>query len=144
MPGFIEAVEARLWRGSLMETLGIHLTEVSAEHVVSEVALRPGLEQLSGAGMFHGGVLMTLADVTSAVTCIHALDPTGADASIPFAPLIQLNASIVGNSRRGKAIGESRLMSKTRSLMTVETTVRDDAGRLLVLATSMHFVVAGG
>jgi 1,4-dihydroxy-2-naphthoyl-CoA hydrolase len=142
MDAFIELTVQRLWRGSLMETLGIQLIAATAEQVVGEVALRPGLEQLHGAGTFHGGVLMALADVTAAVACLYARDPTGTDVALPFAPLIQFNASLMRNTNHGKARAVAQLVNQSRSLLTVETHVRDDDGRLLLLVTSTHLVPA--
>ena len=94
MDSFASVVQQRLWPGSLMETLGFEVVSGDQDGVTVEVAMRPGLNQISGSNIFHGGVMMALADVAAALACVRALDPTGASGDIPFSPLVQLNANM--------------------------------------------------
>jgi 1,4-dihydroxy-2-naphthoyl-CoA hydrolase len=119
------------------------MLETSEAGARAEMELVHAVAHQAGAG-FHGGALMTLADHTAATACGHALNPTGEDEPPSTALLVQFNAHIVRNTREGKAIAEARVINKGRTMILVETTVRDDQGRVLLLATSTHAVVARG
>ncbi len=142
MAGMVERIERR-GRGTMLETVGQRFIEVNDEHAVAELDFRPGLAQLTG--LFHTGALLTLADGTATVACMHALDPTGAageDAPFPLA--IQLSANLIRNTSAGTVTAEARIIHKGRTTMVVETTVRDEDGRTLVIVTSTHLVMATG
>jgi uncharacterized protein (TIGR00369 family) len=87
---------------------------------------------------------MTLADHTAATACGHALNAAGDDEPTSTALLVQFNAHLVRNTKEGKAIAEARIVNRGRTMILVETTVRDEQGRVLLLATSTHAVVARG
>ena len=144
MDDFASVIQSRLWPGSLMETLGFELVSADDGGIVVSVEMRPGLNQISGSPIFHGGVMMALADVAAAIACVYALDSTGKDAEIPFSPLIQLNANMFRNTDKGKLTARARLLSKGRRMMVAETVLSDDAGRTLAQVTSNHFVLASG
>jgi uncharacterized protein (TIGR00369 family) len=127
-----------------METLGFEVTAGDDTGIQVEVAMRPGLQQIAGSNIFHGGVMMALADVAAALACVHALDPTGSSGEIPFSPLVQLNANMFRNTDRGKIIARARLLSRGRRMMVAETTISSEDGKTLAQVTSNHFVLAAG
>ena len=138
MTAITEAMERRA-RGTMLETVGFRLLEVNEHHARAEMTFRPELAQLTG--LFHTGALLTLADSTATSACMYAVDPTGAaDASFPLA--IQLSANLIRNTGAGTATAEARLLHRGRTTMVVETTVRDEQGRTLVIVTTTHLVLA--
>lgn len=139
MASFIDEVERHIYPGSFMESLGIRLMEVDEQHLRAEVALRPDMRQASGVGIFHGGVLITLADVSATAFCYHAVSPT-AEPDVRPPVTMQLNVNLVRNTDRGMATAEARWVHKGRTTLVVETRVSDDEGRLLLMATSTHFI----
>jgi acyl-coenzyme A thioesterase PaaI-like protein len=54
---------------------------------------------------------------------------------------VQISANLLRNTDRGKAITTSRIVHKGRTMMVVESDVRDDRDRLLAVVTSTHLVV---
>jgi 1,4-dihydroxy-2-naphthoyl-CoA hydrolase len=140
MSEFIES-SRRLTAGTMMETVGYTLVEVSDEHAVAQMTFRPELSQLTG--MFHTGALITLADTVATAACMYAVDPTGGLDPATFPLAIQLSANLIRNTGAGTVTAEARWIHKGRSTMVVETTVRDDQGRTLALVTTTHVVLGG-
>ena len=143
MPGFLDKYERdrEAARGFFLDTCGLRMLETSETGARAEMELQRAVAHQAGAG-FHGGALMTLADHTAATACGHALNPAGEDEPPAAALLVQFNAHIIRNTKEGKAIAEARIINKGRTMILVETTVRDEQGRVLLLATSTHAVVA--
>ena len=138
MAGYIEAIERR-GRGTMLEHVGLRLVEVNEQRVVAEMEFRPELGQLTG--LFHTGALLTLADSAATSVCMYAVDPTGSADSASFPLAIQLSANLVRNTGAGKVTAEARFVHKGRTTMVVETTVRDEQGRTLVIVTTTHLVL---
>lgn len=126
----------------MQETMGIRLVEATDEHTVMEMPFRPAVAQLTG--LFHTGSLLTLADGTATVACLYALDPTGAQADTPFPLAVQVSANLIRNTGSGTVRAEAKLIHRGRTTMVVETAVRDEQDRLLVLATTTHLVLQRG
>lgn len=140
MSAIIDEITRR-GRGTMQETVGFRLLEVTDEHTLAEMDFRPELAQLTG--LFHTGALLSLADGTATVACIHAVDPTGAADGAVFPLAIQLSANLIRNTGSGTVTAEARLSHRGRTTMVVETTVRDAMGRTLVIVTTTHLVLAG-
>ena len=64
-----------LWRGTLVELLGIEFVELAPERVLATLAIRDDLRTVGGA--LHGGTLMAFADTVGAVATVLNL-PAGA------------------------------------------------------------------
>jgi uncharacterized protein (TIGR00369 family) len=129
-------------RGTMLETVGYQVLEVNDKHALAEMEFRPEVQQLTG--LFHTGALLTLADSTATAACIHAVDPSGAWDPARFPLAVQLSANLIRNTNAGKVTAEARLVHRGRTTMVVETTVRDEQGRLLVLVTTTHLVLNSG
>ncbi len=128
--------------GNIILALGLRPVEESEERVVMEMPCGPNVRQ--GTGVFAAGALIQLADVAATMVCFRAIDPTGQDRSLPFPLSVQISANLLRNTDHGKAIVEARAVHKGRTMMVVESTVRDDEGRLLAIVNSTHLVLARG
>jgi 1,4-dihydroxy-2-naphthoyl-CoA hydrolase len=137
---FIERITQR-GRGTMQETVGVRILEVNDEHTLTAMDFRPEVQQLTG--LFHTGALLTLADGTATIACLYAVDPTGAAEGVSFPLAVQLSANLIRNTGAGTVTAEARLAHRGRSTIVVETTVRDDQGRTLVLVTTTHLILAG-
>ena len=62
-------------KGTNVEARGTRFLEVSAERAVAELAFRPDLAQLTG--VFHGGVILSLADETATACSLATVMPAG-------------------------------------------------------------------
>jgi acyl-coenzyme A thioesterase PaaI-like protein len=97
--------------------------------------LGPGVRQ--GTGVFAAGALMQLADVGATSLYFQALRADGVEQP-PFPLSIQISMNLLRNTNTGSAISESRFLHRGRSLVVVESKVRDEAGKLLCEVTSTH------
>ena len=124
--------------GNVILALGLRPISADEEHAVMEMPYGPNVRQ--GTGVFAAGALIQLADVAATMVCFRALDPSGKDESTPFPLSIQISANLLRNTDRGKAIADARIVHKGRTMLVVESKVRDDRGRLLAIVNSTHLV----
>ena len=128
--------------GNIILALGLRPIEESAERVVMEMPYGPNVRQ--GTGVFASGALIQLADVAATMACFHTMDPSRTRTDLPFPLAVQISANLLRNTDHGKAIAEAKVVHKGRTMMVVESSVRDDEGRLLAIVNSTHFVKARG
>ncbi|MDP2674729.1 MAG: PaaI family thioesterase [Dehalococcoidia bacterium] len=126
--------------GNIILALGLRPMEESAERVVMEMPYGPNVRQ--GTGVFAAGALIQLADVAATMACFHAMDPSRTRTDLPFPLAVQISANLMRNTDNGKAIAEAKVVHKGRTMMVVESSVRDDDGRLLAKVNSTHIVKA--
>ena len=128
--------------GNVILALGLRPIEENEERVVMEMPYGPNVRQ--GTGVFAAGALIQLADVAATMACFHTLDPSRTRTDLPFPLSVQISANLMRNTDRGKAIAEAKVVHKGRTMMVVESTVRDEEGRLLARISSTHIVKGRG
>ncbi len=126
-------------KGTNIEVRGTRFLEVSGARAVAELAFRPDLTQLTG--LFHGGVIVSLADETATACSMHAVMPDGTWDPGKFPLTIQLSANLIRNTNAGKLIAEAVPLHKGRASMVIQTTVRDDDGRVIAVVTATQLVL---
>lgn len=126
-------------KGTNVEARGTRFLEVSAEHAVAELAFRPDLAQLTG--LFHGGVILSLADETATACSVASVMPDGAWDPAKFPLTIQLSANLIRNTNTGKLIAEAVPLHQGRTSMVMQTTVRDEQGRVMALITATLLIL---
>ena len=124
--------------GSVIEALGMRPREANAQRVVMEMPMGPNVRQ--GTGVFAAGPLMQLADVGATMLYFEVMRAAGRE-DAPFPLSIQISMNLIGNTDRGTAISESRPVHRGRTLFVVESSIRDDTGRLLATVNSTHLAV---
>jgi uncharacterized protein (TIGR00369 family) len=122
-------------RGNVILALGIRPTAQDDEKAVLEMPMGPNVRQ--GTGVFAAGALMQLADVGATMVCQRAAGSTRENPK-PFPLSIQISVNLLRNTDKGKAISESRIVHRGRTMTVVESRVHDDNGRLLCIVTSTH------
>jgi uncharacterized protein (TIGR00369 family) len=127
--------------GNIILALGLRPLEEGPERVVMEMPYGPNVRQ--GTGVFAAGALIQLADVAATVVCFRSLDPTGERRDLPFPLSVQISANLLRNTDTGKATATARIVHKGRTMMVVESDVRDDRDRLLAVVTTTHLVAYG-
>jgi uncharacterized protein (TIGR00369 family) len=128
-------------QGTNIEARGTRFLEVSAERAVAELAFRPDLAQLTG--LFHGGVILSLADETATACGVANVMPDGTWDPTKFPLTIQLSANLIRNSSTGKLIAEAVPLHRGRTSMVIQTTVRDEHGRVMAVVTVTLLVPEG-
>jgi uncharacterized protein (TIGR00369 family) len=122
-------------RGTLAELLGIRFVEASADRVVAELPVRPGLTTVGGA--VHGGALMALADTVGAAATFLNL-PDGATTAT-----LESKTNFLAAGRAGTVRAEATCLHRGRRTMVWQTRVTDATGRLLSLTIQTQMVLTG-
>jgi 1,4-dihydroxy-2-naphthoyl-CoA hydrolase len=133
-----ERLNARA-RGTNVEARGTRFVEVSAERAIAELAFRPDLTQLTG--LFHGGVILSLADETATACALATVMPDGTWDPGKFPLTIQLSANLIRNTNSGKLVAEAVPVHRGRTSMVLQTTVRDEQGRVMAVVTATLLVL---
>lgn len=124
--------------GNIIAAMRMRMVAVSDECVTMEMPVSGGVRQ--GTGVFAAGALMQLADVGATTMCQRAAGSTPEDPK-PFPLSVQISVNLLRNIDHGKAISESRIVHRGRTLTVVESKVRDEDGRLLCIVTGTHVAV---
>jgi 1,4-dihydroxy-2-naphthoyl-CoA hydrolase len=128
-------------QGTNVAARGTRFLEVSSERAVAELAFRPDLAQLTG--LFHGGVIISLADETATACSLANVMPDEVWEPTSFPLTIQLSANLIRNAGSGKLIAEAVPLHRGRTTLVMQTTVRDEQGRLMAVVTSTLLVRRG-
>lgn len=114
-------------------TIGIELVSASTDEVVGRLRWREDLCTTGGA--LDGGVLMSLADNLGGV-CAYLNLPSGAGTAT-----ISSSSNFLLGVRDGHVTATTRPLRVGRSVIVVQTEMRDDAGRLVAQTTQAQAVI---
>lgn len=126
-------LEALLAQMPFAATVGVTLAAASADEVVARLAWSPA-RTTAGGGM-HGGALMALAD-TAGGACAFLGLPPGATTST-----MTSTTSFLRGVRRGSVTATSRPLHRGRTVVVVQTDLRDDEGHLVAQVTQTQAVL---
>lgn len=118
----------------LAETLGITFHVFTPEEVRGRLDWAPGL--CTAGGVLHGGVLMTLADCTGAA-CAFLHLPDGARGTTT----VESKTNFLRAVPEGFVEAVSKPLHVGRTLMVVDTEVRDASGRLVARVTQTQLTL---
>jgi 1,4-dihydroxy-2-naphthoyl-CoA hydrolase len=124
---------------NLMTTLGIRIVSASPDETVLEMDFKPEMQQLTG--LFHTGAILALADSAATQGSMRVVDPEKDTDAARFPLAVQLSASLVRNTNSGTLTATARPVHRGRTMIVMETEVRDSGGRLLTTMTSTHLVL---
>ncbi|MEZ5124551.1 MAG: PaaI family thioesterase [Solirubrobacterales bacterium] len=114
--------------------LGIALDVAAPDEVRGRMAWAP--ERCTAGGVLHGGALMALADSLGGV-CAFLNLPEGAGTATISSATNMLRAV-----RGGEVLGLARPLHVGRSVIVVQTELRDDEDRLVAQVTQSQAVLA--
>jgi uncharacterized protein (TIGR00369 family) len=114
------------------QQLGMTVDEASADRVVARLAWTPQL--CTVAGVLHGGALMSLADTAGALVAFLGL-PDGATTAT-ITSTTQLLRPVTGGTVRAVAVP----LHRGRTVVTAQTSLYDDDGRLVAQTTQVQAV----
>jgi uncharacterized protein (TIGR00369 family) len=115
--------------------LGIELDAASAEEVVGRMAWSE--ERCTTGGVLHGGALMSLADSLGAVCAFLNLPPGAGTATISS------STNLTRAVRGGHVTATTRPVHVGRTVIVVQTQIRDDEDRLVAQVTQTQAVLGG-
>jgi uncharacterized protein (TIGR00369 family) len=117
----------------LVGLLGIETLHVGPDEVRLRLPWSPQL--CTSAGIMHGGAVMALADTAGALAASFSL-PEGAGTTTTDS-----NTRFLGAVRQGYVDAVTRVLHKGRTLIVVDTEVRDGAGRLVARTSQTQLVL---
>jgi uncharacterized protein (TIGR00369 family) len=115
--------------------LGVRSVRVDSREVVLRMDWSPQL--CTSGGVMHGGAVMALADTAGAWVAYLNL-PSGAAGTTTTDSATRF----VGAVREGYVEATARVLHKGRTLIAVDTEVRDASGRLVARTSQAQLVVA--
>ena len=115
--------------------LGLTLEEATADRVVARLNWAPRL--CTAGGVLHGGVLMSLADSAGALVTFLGLPEGATTATVSSST--QLMRPVTGGTVRAVAVP----LHRGRTMVTAQTSVRDDQERLVAQTTQVQAVRSG-
>ena len=122
-------------KGLLPDLLGIEFTDVTPDKVVAQIVVRKDLCTIGDN--LHGGAIMAFADTLGAVAAILNM-PEGARTTT-----IESKTNFIGGAPLGgRVTGESVPVHKGRTTVVCQTTLRNEAGKLVALVTQTQLVIA--
>jgi uncharacterized protein (TIGR00369 family) len=113
--------------------LGIVLDAATPGQVTGRLAWAP--ELCTAAGILHGGALMALADSLGGLCAFLNLPPGAATATVSSA------TSMLRAVRGGEVTAVARPLNAGRTVIVVQTDLRDDSGRLVAQTTQTQAVL---
>jgi 1,4-dihydroxy-2-naphthoyl-CoA hydrolase len=123
-------------RGSMpfAETLGVTDVHASKSQVEASIGWDPGL--CTGGGILHGGVIMGLADAVGGY-CAFLNLPEGATGTAT----IESKTNFLRPVRESAIHATARPLHIGRTVIVVDTELRDDAQRLVARTTQTQAVL---
>jgi len=112
---------------------GIELTDAAPERVLGRMAWSE--QRCTSAGVLHGGAMMALADTVGAVCAVLNLPPGAGTATI------ESKTNFFRAVRAGHVHADSIPLHVGRTTIVVQTSLRDDQGRLVAQTTQTQAVV---
>ncbi len=100
--------------------MGMHLEEIREGYARFSLAIRP--EFIQGAGIMQGGLSIAFSSEVAAHAAMTVLLPGESVTTI------ELKNNFLSMAKGGKLVAESTIFKKGRSLIIVDTIVRDDNG----------------
>lgn len=118
----------------LSAVLGIRLVDAAPEKVILTMDWREDL--CTAGGILHGGALMGVADTAGAV-CAFLNLPRGADGTTT----VESKTNLLAALREGSLNATAAPLHAGRSLIVVETELRDSDARLVAKTTQTQAVL---
>jgi 1,4-dihydroxy-2-naphthoyl-CoA hydrolase len=120
----------------LARTLGARFSRYTKDEVRARLDWAPGL--CTVGGLLHGGAIMALADSTGAA-CAFLNLPQGSSATTT----VESKTNFLRGVREGYAEAVSRPLHVGRTVIVVETDVRDRDERLVARVTQTQLALTG-
>jgi 1,4-dihydroxy-2-naphthoyl-CoA hydrolase len=114
--------------------MGVKIEEVTPDKIVASLPVRP--ELCTTGGVCHGGALMAFADTVGAIGTVANLAPgertTTIESKTNFLGAAPVNTRIVA---------ESVPLHRGRTTQVWQTTIRQEAGKLVAIVTQTQMVL---
>jgi len=114
--------------------IGMELLEAQPDRIIGKLTVRPDL--CTVGGILHGGALMAFADTLGAVATVVNLPPHTRTATI------ESKTNFFAAAKLGSVIAaESTLLHKGRTMMTWQTAIKNEHGKLCAVVTQTQLIL---
>ena len=114
-------------RNTMMETLGIRITEIGDDYVRGTLPVDARTHQ--PYGLLHGGASVALAETLGSFAAMLTLDP-----AVEAAVGLDINANHVRGVKSGIVTGTARPLHLGRSTQVWEIRIEDENGKLVCIS----------
>ncbi len=137
-PSFVDQFNTNL-RSTLGGAIGLRLLSAGGGRATGELVFSPMVRQATG--LIHAGALITLGDTIATAACQSLLSPPEGIDLKRFPLTLQISSNLIANVASGKVIASAEAMHVGRGTIVMETRISSEAGKLLAVVTTTHFVV---
>ncbi|WP_415715046.1 PaaI family thioesterase [Maridesulfovibrio sp.] len=128
-------VEGRPVDNPFLDFMGIKVEEIREGYASLSMEIRP--EFLQGAANIQGGLSVALSSETAAHAVMTTLNP-GEDMVT-----VELKNNFLSPASKGRLIAESTVFKRGRTLVIVDSIVRDDQGKDISRSSATLMVLGG-
>ncbi|MDE2745754.1 MAG: PaaI family thioesterase [Chloroflexota bacterium] len=136
--GLAEWINQQSSEETLMDRLGMRVTEAGPERVVVELPVHPGV--FTPQRHVHAGAMIALADTAATWAAMASYRSELEPDQLPVA--VAISSQLVANVSQGLLIAEATVPHPGRTLLAATTRITNGDGKLLALVNSTHFVRA--
>ena len=111
-------------KNTLMETLGIHYTEIGSDYVVATMPVNSRVHQ--PMGLLHGGATVALAESVGSAASLYITSDDNTEVRG-----IEINANHLRSVKAGIVQATARIIHKGKSTHLWEIKIEDEKGRLI-------------
>ena len=122
-------------KNTLIETLGIEITEVGEDKIVATMPVTPKVHQPDG--VLHGGATVALAETVGSIASFLSIDK---DKQIVRG--IEISANHLGSIREGLVIATAKPIHKGRTTHLWEIKIVDEQERLISICKLTTIVLS--
>ena len=122
-------------KNTLIETLGIEITEVGEDKIVATMPVTPKVHQPDG--VLHGGATVALAETVGSIASFLSIDK---DKQIVRG--IEISANHLGSIREGLVIATAKPIHKGRTTHLWEIKIVDEQERLISMCKLTTIVLS--
>jgi uncharacterized protein (TIGR00369 family) len=127
--------------GTALGALGTRFLIAGEGEARAELSFRK--EHAPLTGRFHIGVIMTFAEETASSAGMWEFNPTRISRPELIPLTFQVDFHQIANTNRGKLVADARIVHRGRTILVVDTHVRDDTGKLIATMTTTQMVPRG-
>ena len=121
--------------GTLLETLGIELTELTEDSLKGRMPVDGRTRQ--PGGVLHGGASVAFAETLASWASTFTVDPESS-----YCVGMEINANHVRPIAEGWVLGEARPISRGRTTQVWDIQITDEQGRLVCVSRCTMAVLA--
>ena len=111
-------------KNTLMETLGIHYTEIGSDYLVATMPVNSRVHQ--PMGLLHGGATVALAESVGSAASLYITSDDNTEVRG-----IEINANHLRSVKAGIVQATAKIIHKGRSTHLWEIKIEDEKGRLI-------------